>query len=71
MAPGGRLVVSGPTESMAYQIGRRLAGFRNTYHYRSVYDIDAQLRQHWQPQATRFIPPLPRAFLLTAYALRA
>ena len=71
MATGGRLVVSGPTESTAYQIGRRIAGFRNTYHYRSVFDIDAQLREHWRPEATRFVPPVPRAFLLTSYALRS
>lgn len=71
VAAGGRLVVSGPTESTAYRIGRRIAGFRNTYHYRSVFDIDAQLREHWRPQASRFIPRLPRAFLLTSYVLRA
>jgi protein-L-isoaspartate O-methyltransferase len=71
LATGGRLVVSGPTESAAYKIGRRIAGFRNTYHYRSVFDIDAQLREHWQPQATRFIPLAPRAFLLTSYLLRS
>jgi 2-polyprenyl-3-methyl-5-hydroxy-6-metoxy-1,4-benzoquinol methylase len=71
LAPGGRLVVSGPTESLAYQIGRRIAGFTNTYHYRSVYDIDAQLRRHWQSQAARFIPLVPRAFLLTSYVPRS
>jgi 2-polyprenyl-3-methyl-5-hydroxy-6-metoxy-1,4-benzoquinol methylase len=70
-AAGGRLVVSGPTESVAYQIGRRVAGFRNTYHYRSVFDIDAQLRDDWVPEATRFVPLVPRAFLLTSYVLRA
>jgi SAM-dependent methyltransferase len=71
VAPGGRLVVSGPTESAAYKLGRRIAGFRNTYHYRSVFDIDAQLREHWRPQATRFIPLVPRAFLLTSYVVRS
>ena len=71
VATGGRLVVSGPTESTAYRIGRRIAGFRNTYHYRSVFDIDAQLREHWEPHATRVVPPLPRAFLLTSYVLRS
>jgi len=70
LAPGGRLVVSGPTESLAYQIGRLIAGFRNTYHYRSVFDIDAQLRQSWVPDEARFLPLVPRAFLLTRYLPR-
>jgi len=70
LAPGGRLVVSGPTETPAYKLGRFLAGFRNVYHYRSVFDIDAQLRTDWAVEEARFLPRFPRAFLLTRYVPR-
>jgi 2-polyprenyl-3-methyl-5-hydroxy-6-metoxy-1,4-benzoquinol methylase len=39
----GRLVVSGPTESWLYRMGRRVAGFSGHYHERSIYDIEAEL----------------------------
>jgi SAM-dependent methyltransferase len=39
LQPGGWLVVSGPTENWLYRLGRRLAGFRNTFHVRTVYDV--------------------------------
>src|SRR5262245_5886384 len=40
LAPGGLLVVSGPTESALYRLGRRIAGFRGHYHHRSIYDVE-------------------------------
>lgn len=68
LAAGGRMIVSGPTESPMYKLGRMIAGFRNTYHYRSVFDIDAQLRKSWVSEESRFVPRFPRAFLLARYA---
>ena len=44
LAPGGRLVVSGPTENLLYRLGRRLAGFSGHYHVRNIYDIEKGLR---------------------------
>jgi 2-polyprenyl-3-methyl-5-hydroxy-6-metoxy-1,4-benzoquinol methylase len=70
LAPGGRMVVSGPTESPMYKLGRLIAGFRNVYHYRNVFDIDAQLREDWVAEEARFLPVLPRAFLITRYVPR-
>jgi 2-polyprenyl-3-methyl-5-hydroxy-6-metoxy-1,4-benzoquinol methylase len=43
LSPGGRLVVSGPTENWLYRLGRRLAGFSGHYHVRNIYDIEARL----------------------------
>jgi 2-polyprenyl-3-methyl-5-hydroxy-6-metoxy-1,4-benzoquinol methylase len=71
LAPGGRLVVCGPTETPMYRLGRFLAGFRNDYHYRSIFDIDAQLRRSWIAEESRFLPRLPRAFMITRYTPRA
>ena len=70
LAPGGRLIVSGPTETPAYKFGRFLAGFRNVYHYRSVFDIDAQLQAHWLVDDSRILPRFPHAFLVTRYVPR-
>jgi 2-polyprenyl-3-methyl-5-hydroxy-6-metoxy-1,4-benzoquinol methylase len=69
LAPNGRLIVSGPTETLAYRVGRRLAGFRNEYHHRTIFDIHARLCRAWRPDASRVAPPfpLPRAFLITRY----
>ena len=67
----GRLIVSGPTESALYRLGRALAGFRNEYHHRNIFDISRVLEQEWAPQAAVFVPrrPLPRAFLVSRYVI--
>lgn len=71
LAPGGRMVVSGPTESAMYRFGRFVAGFRNVYHYRNIFDIDAQLRQEWIAEVSCFLPRFQRAFLITRYVSQA
>jgi SAM-dependent methyltransferase len=43
LKPGGRLIVSGPTESGFYKLCRRIAGFSGEYHLRSIFDIEARL----------------------------
>jgi SAM-dependent methyltransferase len=48
LVPGGRLVVSGPTENLLYRCGRRLAGFSGSYHRRSVYAVLEAIRPHLQ-----------------------
>ena len=78
LTPEGRLVISGPTESRAYRLGRALAGFKNlyhhqsinVYHHRNIFDIDDVLATHWRVVARVFIPrpPLPRAFEIISYA---
>ena len=68
LAPGGRLVVCGPTETVIYGLARRAAGFgRGAYHHRSIYDVDAVLRRHWTAEESRVIPWMPQAFVLTRY----
>jgi hypothetical protein len=50
-----------------YRVGRFAAGFRNAYHHRDVFVIDALLRAHWRREAARFVPRRPRAFLVARY----
>jgi 2-polyprenyl-3-methyl-5-hydroxy-6-metoxy-1,4-benzoquinol methylase len=40
LSDGGRLVVSGPTESRLYRLGRWFAGFSGEYHVRTIYEIE-------------------------------
>lgn len=45
LKPGGQLVVSGPTENLFYQIGRKLAGpeYSGAYHERGIAQIKREL----------------------------
>ena len=45
LKPGGQLVVSGPTENILYQIGRKLAGpeYSGDYHERGIGEIKHEL----------------------------
>lgn len=43
LKPGGRLIISGPTESGFYKLCRRIAGFSGEYHVRSIFDIEERL----------------------------
>ena len=45
LKPGGRLIVSGPTESRLYRMGRKLAGpeFSGEYHVRGTAEIKREL----------------------------
>lgn len=47
LKPSGRLVVSGPTENILYQIGRKLAGpeYSGEYHERGIAEIKRELQR--------------------------
>lgn len=69
---GGRLVISGGTETRLYKLGRLLAGFRNEYHHRSILAADAVLRQRWERTRLIRLPPrpLPCGFFVARYVVR-
>ncbi|MBI3153700.1 MAG: class I SAM-dependent methyltransferase [Chloroflexi bacterium] len=58
LKPSGRLIVSGPTENILYQIGRKLAGpeYSGAYHERGIAEIKTELRKlaSLQPIATLY-----------------
>jgi 2-polyprenyl-3-methyl-5-hydroxy-6-metoxy-1,4-benzoquinol methylase len=70
LRPAGRLVVSGPTETLAYRLGRFVAGFKNEYHHRNIRTIDAELRRTWRREELVRLPPLPlpTAFWILRYS---
>ena len=47
LKPNGQLVVSGPTENILYQIGRKLAGseYSGAYHERGIAEIKRELKR--------------------------
>ena len=68
LKPGGRLLVSGPTENAFYQIGRKFAGpeFSGDYHERGTPEIKRELARlaHVRQIATLYWPaPLFEIFV--------
>ncbi len=65
---GGMIIVSGPTENLFYQIGRRIAGkeYTGDYHVRNIYDIRRimELFMEMKTLATLYYPfPLFKIFV--------
>jgi 2-polyprenyl-3-methyl-5-hydroxy-6-metoxy-1,4-benzoquinol methylase len=59
LTDNGRFIVCGPTESCLYKIGRRMAGFENLYHKRSIYDIEREMREFFDVRViARMYPPV-------------
>ena len=74
LRPGGRVIMSGPTETPVYRLGRVLAGFagKGHYHHTDVFDIRQQfLAAGFRLREERRLPraPLPRLFLIDRFEL--
>jgi SAM-dependent methyltransferase len=77
LKPGGRLIVSGPTENGIYKIGRLLAGFggKGAYHHTDIHRIHAHITRAaigFVVEARRVLP-LPHvveAFYIYSYRKR-
>ena len=71
LAEGGRLLVSLPTESRLYRLGRRLAGFHGHYHHANAASIDEAIRRFGFRRTRLIRVPLPGPFAIywvAAYA---
>lgn len=67
LAPRGLLVVSGPTESALYRLGRRVAGFDGHYHHFDVYAVERLFASRLKLRARASVPPLLPLFRLSAW----
>jgi 2-polyprenyl-3-methyl-5-hydroxy-6-metoxy-1,4-benzoquinol methylase len=60
LKPGGKIIISGPTENLAYKIGRKIAGeeYSGHYHVRNIYDIKEEMARFFKVEtlATLFYP---------------
>jgi len=67
MKPKGVLLVSGPTESLLYRMGRKLVGFSGHYHVRNIYDIQKEMRKFFRVRILkRLYFPAPLFVILQA-----
>jgi 2-polyprenyl-3-methyl-5-hydroxy-6-metoxy-1,4-benzoquinol methylase len=69
LKPGGQLIVSGPTESTPYQVGRKLAGpeYSGAYHERGIAEIKGELMQFAKIETIASLyPPMPLFEIFTA-----
>jgi len=62
--PRGRLIVSGPTETAAYRLGRRLAGYSGAYHHRGIREIERALARRFRVVGRTAIYPLLPLFIV-------
>lgn len=70
LAPGGVLILSGPTENALYQLGRRIAGFDGHYHETTIYAIEAAAEKLMERRAVRSVMPVAPLFRITAWTAR-
>ena len=64
---GGVFVVSGPTESALYRLGRRISGFSGHYHKQTVYDVEAAVAARLTMQHVTKLPPLSPLFRISVW----
>ena len=67
LAPGGVLVLSGPTENWLYRLGRKIAGFEGHYHETNIHAIEAAAAKILTRRKVRTILPLVPLFRVTAW----
>ncbi|GAB5404843.1 MAG: hypothetical protein Aurels2KO_30740 [Aureliella sp.] len=64
MSPSGAIVVSGPTESAWYCLGRRLVGSSGDYHVSDIYGVEKNLSTQFDVCRAGRIPFFPTLFQL-------
>ncbi|MBF0614670.1 MAG: class I SAM-dependent methyltransferase [Magnetococcales bacterium] len=52
LAPGGSLILSGPTENFLYRLGRRLAGYPDHYHHFTIDQLEQLANRYFACQTT-------------------
>lgn len=62
LSPNGALVVSGPTESWFYRLGRRVVGFSGEYHVSNIYRIEKELLKRFKVARVKRVPTFPALF---------
>jgi len=68
LAPGGVLILSGPTENWLYRLGRLLAGFAGHYHKTTIYHIEEAASAHLRRRGLSIIIPGLPLFRLSAWS---
>ena len=64
LKPKGEILVTGPTENIAYRIGRKIVGFTGEYHHQNIYDVLREMSKLFEVRVIRRIPFAPSLFLV-------
>ena len=64
LKPGGKLIVSLPTENLFYQLGRKIAGFSGDYHQEEIVEIEKVCQVEGFSLEKRISIPAPGFFCL-------
>ena len=70
LAPGGVLILSGPTENRLYRLGRKIAGFEGHYHETNIHAIEAAAAKSLARRAAKTILPVAPLFRVTAWQVK-
>jgi hypothetical protein len=66
-APGGVVILSGPTENALYRLGRKLAGFSGGYHVTTIHQIEAAASRHSKCLMRATVPFGAPLFMVSAW----
>ena len=69
LAPGGVLIVSGPTENALYRLARSIARFRDHFHKTTIYHIEAILAERFTRLEVHGVPLGLPLFRVSAWRL--
>lgn len=64
LKPGGKLIVSLPTENFIYQLGRKIAGFSGDYHQEEIVEIEKVCQSEGFSLEKKISIPAPGFFCL-------
>jgi len=70
LADDGVVIVSGPTESPLYRLGRRVAGFGGHYHKHTVFDVERAVADRFELLHVVSVPPVARLFRISVWRSR-
>lgn len=70
LAPGGILVLSGPTENALYKLGRAIARFDAHYHETNIHAIEATADKDWELVEGTTVPMGVPLFRLSVWRAR-
>jgi len=62
LSPSGSLIVSGPTETAAYRLGRRIVGFSGEYHTCDIYRVETEIKKYFSVKRVGRVPRFPALF---------
>lgn len=65
----GTVIVSGPTESWLYRLGRRIAGYMHHFRKRDIYAVERELAQYFRLQQVMRLYPGATFFRISVWKL--